>query len=73
MSNQSLYTMFLFDLPLEEQELLSGGQNSDDEDSDSDKFKYKDKDKQKDKNITDFLIYQKDISGTVEINLNISM
>ncbi|MBE9199354.1 MULTISPECIES: hypothetical protein [unclassified Nodularia (in: cyanobacteria)] len=71
MKNENLYSMFLLDLTLVEQELLSGGQNSDDEDDDFDKFK--DKDKQKDKNITNFLIAQKDISGSVEINLNISM
>lgn len=71
MTNENFYSMFLSDLTLVEQELLSGGQNPDDENGDFDKFK--DKDKQKDKNITNFLIAQKDISGSVEINLNISM
>lgn len=71
MKNENLDSMFLSDLTLVEQELLSGGQNSDDQNGDFDKFK--DKEKQKDKNITNFLIAQKDISGSVEINLNISM
>jgi hypothetical protein len=71
MKNENLHSMFLFDLTLMEQELLSGGQNSDDENGDFDKFKQKEK--QKDKNITNFLIAQQDISGSVEINLTISM
>ncbi len=73
MKNENLDSMFLVELTLVEQELLSGGQNSDDQNGDFDKFKDKDKEKQKDKNITNFLIAQKDISGSVEINLTISM
>ncbi|GAX38687.1 hypothetical protein [Nodularia sp. NIES-3585] len=71
MKNENLYSMFFFDLTLVEQELLSGGQKPDDENGDFDKSK--EKEKQKDKNITNFLIAQKDISGSVEINLTISM
>ncbi|WP_414551128.1 hypothetical protein [Anabaena sp. CCY 0017] len=71
MKNENLYSMFLFDLTLVEQELLSGGQNPDDVDGDFEKDK--DKEKQKDKNITNFSIAQQDISGSVEINLTISM
>lgn len=73
MTNQALYTVFLVDLSLAQQEHISGGQNPNDENGSGDKYKDKDKEKQKDKNITNFLIQQSAVNGSGEINLSISM
>ncbi|MBW4558332.1 MAG: hypothetical protein KME59_20870 [Trichormus sp. ATA11-4-KO1] len=65
-----MFNQFLLsDLPLAKQELLSGGRNpNNNEDDDFDKFK--DKDKEKNKIITNFLIFQNNISGSVNIKLS---
>ncbi|WP_414563056.1 MULTISPECIES: hypothetical protein [unclassified Anabaena] len=66
MFNHSL----LSDISLEQQEILCGGTNSsNNEDDDFDKFK--DKDKLKNKNITNFMILQKDIRGPVNIKVSL--